>query len=284
MRTQEEFMETVLGFAREAENIRMVGMEGSRVNPNIPKDSFQDYDITYFVSDKEAFIRDDKWLSAFGRIIMLQKPEDMELFPAEEEGYSYLILFADYTKMDLTLLECKQLDGYLKADGLRTILLDKDNRVKGEIIPTDEVYHVKKPGARSFDDCCNEFWNLALYVAKGLGRKEILYAIDHLHLMRAELLRMLSWKAGLDYGFTFSVGKNYKFLEKYLPETLWKELLHTYREDSYGHMWESLFLCHEIFRKTAAACAGAWGYEVPPYDKNVSGYVMDCYEIYGIRE
>ena len=42
MRTQEEFMETVLGFAREAENIRMVGMEGSRVNPNIPKDSFQD--------------------------------------------------------------------------------------------------------------------------------------------------------------------------------------------------------------------------------------------------
>ena len=98
MRTQEEFMETVLGFAREAENIRMVGMEGSRVNPNIPKDSFQDYDITYFVNDKEAFIRDDKWLSAFGRIIMLQKPEDMELFPAEEEGYSYLILFADYTK------------------------------------------------------------------------------------------------------------------------------------------------------------------------------------------
>ena len=121
-------------------------------------------------------------------------------------------------------------------------------------------------------------------MAKGLGRKEILYAIDHLHLMRAELLRMLSWKAGLDYGFTFSVGKNYKFLEKYLPETLWKELLHTYREDSYGHMWESLFLCHEIFRKTAAACAGAWGYEVPPYDKNVSGYVMDCYEKYGIRE
>ena len=118
-------------------------------------------------------------------------------------------------------------------------------------------------------------------MAKGLGRKEILYAIDHLHLMRMELLRMLSWKAGLDYGFTFSVGKNYKFLDKYLPETLWKELLHTYREDSYEHVWESLFLCHELFRNTACECAGAWGYEYPPYDKNVSGFVRHCYEKFG---
>ena len=281
MRTPEEFMKTILDFARKNENIRMVGMEGSRVNSNIPEDSFQDYDITDCVRDREVFIRDDKWLSAFGRIIMMQKPEDMELFPAEEEGYSYLILFDDYTKMDLTLLELDQLEGYLKEDGLRTVLLDKDSRLEREIIPTDQEYHIKKPSARSFDDCCNEFWNLALYVAKGLGRKEILYAIDHLHLMRMELLRLLSWKAGLDYGFTFSVGKNYKFLDKYLPETLWKELLHTYREDSYDHVWEAMFLCHELFRNTACECAGAWGYEYPPYDKNVSGFVRHCYEKFG---
>lgn len=60
---------------------------------------------------------------------MMQKPEDMELFPAEEEGYSYLILFDDYNKMDLTLLETKQIHNYLQGDGLRTILLDKDGRV-----------------------------------------------------------------------------------------------------------------------------------------------------------
>ena len=50
MRTPEEFMELVLTFARENEHIRMVGMEGSRVNKNIPVDSFQDFDITYFVT------------------------------------------------------------------------------------------------------------------------------------------------------------------------------------------------------------------------------------------
>ena len=78
MRTPEEFMDLVLTFARENEHIRMVGMEGSRVNKNIPVDSFQDFDITYFVDDIGAFTENDSWLSFFGDIVMMQKPEDME--------------------------------------------------------------------------------------------------------------------------------------------------------------------------------------------------------------
>ena len=136
MRTPEEFMDLVLTFARENEHIRMVGMEGSRVNKNIPVDSFQDFDITYFVDDIDAFTENDSWLSFFGDIVMMQKPEDMELVPAEEEGYSYLILFGDYNKMDLTLLETKQIHDYLQGDGLRTILIDKDGRVPEKIVPS----------------------------------------------------------------------------------------------------------------------------------------------------
>ena len=51
MRTAQEVMDAILGFAEENDNIRMVGMEGSRVNRNIPRDSFQDFDVTYFVTD-----------------------------------------------------------------------------------------------------------------------------------------------------------------------------------------------------------------------------------------
>lgn len=38
------------------ERIRIVTLEGSRANINIPKDEFQDYDITYFVSDIEPLV------------------------------------------------------------------------------------------------------------------------------------------------------------------------------------------------------------------------------------
>ncbi len=81
MRSEKEMMDLVLSLAEQDERIRIVTLEGSRANINIPKDEFQDYDITYFVSDIEPFISNDDWLNQFGNIIMMQKPEDMELFP-----------------------------------------------------------------------------------------------------------------------------------------------------------------------------------------------------------
>lgn len=281
MRTSEEMMKLILDFAKSDKRVHIVGIEGSRANANISKDEFQDFDITYFVNDISEFTKSDEWLSYFGNIIMMQKPEDMELFPAEFESYSYLMLFDDYNKIDLTLLEKRYISYYLKQDKLRTILLDKDGDITQEVLATDVEYWIKKPSVRSFDDCCNEFWNITPYVVKGLCRKEILFAIDHLHLMRNELLRMISWKVGLEYGFNFSVGKNYKFINKYISKELWKELLSTYCQESYEMMWKALFKCHVIFRKIAEECANSFGYEYPIYDKNVSKYVMDMFEKYG---
>lgn len=59
MRTSQEVMDTILDFAKQNDNIRMVGMEGSRVNRNIPRDSFQDFDVTYFVTDPRHLTEDD---------------------------------------------------------------------------------------------------------------------------------------------------------------------------------------------------------------------------------
>ena len=180
--------------------------------------------------------------------------------------------------MPLTALE-----DYLNGDGLREILLDKDGRVEEKPTPTDKEYHIQKPGARSFDDCCNEFWNITTYVVKGLCRRELLFAIDLLAMMRNELLRMLSWQVGSAYGFTFSVGKNYKFIDQYLPTEQWQALLSTYRTDSVGNTWRSLFTCHELFRDAAKNFAAKYGYTYPDYDENVSRYVRDMYAEYGAK-
>lgn len=272
MRTSQEVMDAILDFAKQNDNIRMVGMEGSRVNRNIPRDSFQDFDVTYFVKDPSQLTGDDGWLWRFGNILMMQKPEDMELFAPEEPGYSYLMIFDDDIKIDLTILEEAQISGYLEQDRLRTVLLDKTGRGLAGLEPTDEEYWIGKPSARSFDDCCNEFWMLTSYVVKGLCRNEILFAIDHLRLMRDELLRMLSWQVGIDYGFDFGVGKNYKFLPKYLPEATWERVLSTYQNDSCEALWEALFLCQELFRQSASRLAERFGYAYPEYDARMTQY------------
>ena len=81
MRTEKQIYDTILNFAKADDRIRVVTLEGSRTNINIIPDDFQDYDITFFVIDMGEFLKSDDWLSVFGNRIMMQKPEDMELFP-----------------------------------------------------------------------------------------------------------------------------------------------------------------------------------------------------------
>ena len=272
MRTEKEIYDLVLNFAFQDERIRIVTLEGSRTN--IPKDNLQDYDITFFVIDMGEFLKSDDWLSVFGNRIMMQKPEDMELFPPEEKGFSYIMLFDDGVKIDLTLLPVSMLEEYLTRDKLVKIMLDKDNMIKTEIVPTDEDYYIKCPTERKFDDCCNEFWNVATYVSKGLLRGEILFAIDHMNeVLRHELLRMISWYVGTEKGFNFSLGKNYKFLDKHISKELWDNLLNTYSMSSYEEMWKSFDLCLCLFKKISKKVADSLGYNYPDYDENVTKYL-----------
>ena len=149
----EQIYDIVLNFAKEDERIRAVTLEGSRTNKNIPPDRFQDFDITFFVTDMESFTGDDKWLDVFGERLIMQKPEDMELFPAAEKGFSYLMLFWDDVKIDLTLLPIDCIEGYFTWDKLVKLLMDKDGRISNPPVPTDADYHLRRPTRRMFDDC-----------------------------------------------------------------------------------------------------------------------------------
>jgi|SRR5699024_1475494 len=282
MRTEEEMMALIKAIVNEDARIRMLMLEGSRTNVNIAKDEWQDYDITFFTHDIASFLQDESWLKAFGEIIMMQRPEAMELFPAEEKGYSYLMMLDDYNKVDLTLMELENLKEYLAEAGLTEVLIDKDGRMTEEIIPTDEAFHVRKPTSAEFDDSCNEFWHVTSYVVKGLCRGEILYAIDHLNgILRPELLRMLSWKVGAENGFSLSVGKNYKFIDRYMAEATWDKLLESYNMGSIRQCWESLFIIHELFRETSREVAELIGCTYPYYDENMSRFTEDMYKLYG---
>lgn len=280
LRSEQDMMELLIGFAKKDNRIRLVTLEGSRTNPNIPRDAFQDYDISYFVTDMQSFQEHDQWLQIFGKPLMMQKPEDMELFPPElGNWFSYLILFEDGNKLDLTLIPVEEIDEYFaKSDGLVKVLLDKDQRIRHEVIASDRQYWIKPPTARQFDDCCNEFWMGSTYVVKGLARKEILFAIDHLSgIARPNLLRMMGWNIGAERGDNFSLGKNYKFIQRFLPNEDWEKLLSTYAQNGYEEMWKSLFTCYELFRKYSRAVSERFGYPYPDYDEAITGYTQKVY-------
>ena len=283
MRSEEDIFALLLGFAKSEERIRLVSLEGSRTNPAIPDDEFKDYDVAFLVTDMESFLSKDDWLDFLGKRLILQKPEDMELYPTQlGDKFSYLMLFEDGVKIDLTLVPINNRHSYLKMnDGLLKILLDKDNKIKEEIVATDQNYWIAKPTAQKFNDCCNEFWWVSTYVAKGLARQEFLFAQDHLNqIVRPTLLLMMSWKIGAEKGSRFSLGKNYKFIQRYLAIEDWELLLQTFQGSSYSESWEALLLCQKLFRQCSTKVALTYGYDYPDYDEKVSPYIQNLYADY----
>ncbi|QNL51087.1 aminoglycoside 6-adenylyltransferase [Olivibacter sp. SDN3] len=281
MRQKEELYLLFDKIVLENEDIRLSVLEGSRTNSNIPEDNFQDYDLSFFVTDIQKYTKHEDWLKVFGgEIIAMQKPEDMELFPSEcENYYSYLMYFDDGIKLDLTIIPITFVDEYFSAaDGLNKILIDKDNLAPANLHPSDRLYWIKRPSARSYDDCCNEFWHVSTYIAKAFARKEILYAL-HLfnQISRPELLRMMSWEIGIRCGFDFSLGKNYKFIDRYITPATFDNLMKTFSLDGYEKARNAFEQCCEMFRTYSKLIADKLGFDYPIYDKNLTAFSRKYY-------
>lgn len=270
---QDPTMKKIIDLAQADPRIRMVTLEGSRVNHKIPRDAYQDYDVTFIVEEMKSFLEDETWLRAFGDIAMMQKPEAMSLFPPTMKGFSYLMYFKDGLKLDLSLWSVADLEEYLSQDPLILVLMDKDDRLAEPQIPSDQEFWIKKPSQAIYSDSCNEFWFVVPYVAKGLLRGEILFANHHMTILHRELLRMISWQLGFRNGFDFSLGKYQKFLDRYLPEATFAQVLETYNLSSYENCWKSLVQAMELFRQAGREVAQQLNCEYPGYDAAITAYL-----------
>lgn len=280
MRNQTEMLELFKKQTKEDNRIRLSVLEGSLTNVNIPKDKYQDYDVIFFVTERDSFLVSDSWLVIFGKVVFMQKPEDMTLFPSEfPKMYSYLMYLDDGIKIDLSLVLVEDLPWYLEeSDGLVEVLVDKDKLLSDLAPASDKNYWLRKPNQAEFNDCLNEFWHVSAYVAKGLVRGELLFAMDHLHNnIRQELLRMMSWHIGYEQGYGRSLGKNYKFIQNYLSEENWQDFLLTFdlstKEKMEHSFWHTLNLFQTYSRKVSLEL----GFDYPNDDEVMISFIETFY-------
>lgn len=276
MRNQQQMMDLILNFAEQDERVRVVAMNGSRVNRKVPIDIFQDYDIVYLVTDVPSFVEDCNWTDYFGEKIIMQMPDAMGYSLENNDGrYAYLMLLADGNRIDLRLFPLSLQATYINEDKLIQVLLDKDQRMPELLPPTDEDYYIQCPTAQQYAHCCNELWWVSTYIAKGLWRKEILYAIDHLHLyVRPMLLQMITWQVGITTGFQVSVGKNHKYLQQYVDPEVWTQLVATYPQAEDEQVWQALQQTGDLFRQVALDVATQLHFEYDRVqDQQVSAYL-----------
>lgn len=258
MRNESEMFDLILSTAQNDSRIRAVILNGSRANPNAPKDIYQDYDIIYLVTETQSFLENPTWIDCFGERLIMQLPDKLDAAAGFkmnfDQSFTYLMQFKDGNRIDLRIQTQQAVAESLEGESETIILLDKDNRFPNFPSPSDSAYWIKQPTSDTFFHCCNEFWWVVLYVGKGLCRNEIPYAMDCLNVhVRPELVKMLSWYAGISIGFSFSAGKSGKYLPRYLSKDLWERFLQTYPCGSVDAIWESVFIVCQLFHETAQA-------------------------------
>jgi len=275
MRSEKEMFDLIMNYAKTDDNIRAVVLNGSRANPNAPKDIFQDYDIACLVNDMSPYFKNPNIPPLFGEIMILQEPEDMQEPSAENDGhYTYLMQFKDGNRIDLSF-DPPELFKVVIEDSLTVVLLDKDN-ILNDIPPSSDTdYLPKPPTEKLFHDCCNEFWWVSAYVAKGIWRNELTF-VKHLQdvYVREQLMKMLVWYFGIKTGFKEAPGKMGKYLKKLLEPEIWADLEKTYSDANFENIWESLFVMGYLFRRLAKDVASKFGFQYSQQeDDNVSNFI-----------
>lgn len=267
MRTEQEMLDLIINTARQDACIRAVILSGSRTNPDAPKDFFQDFDVVYMVTDMAPYQRNLVWIQRFGELMILQLPDDMgDPPPADQPGYTYLMQFMDGNRLDLTVYPLDRINDMV-WEGFNQVLLDKDGVVSALIPPGSKVSLPQPPSQKQFDDCCNEFWWVCPYAAKGLWRQELPYARTmQEEYIREQLNKMLKWYVGVSTGFMGDPGKELKYVQRYLPEAWWQRLLRTYANADIEQTWQALFAMGELFRLAAQVVADHFSYAYPEED------------------
>lgn len=260
MRTEQEMMELILRVAEADERIRAVSMEGSRANPAVPKDNFQDYDISYYVTDVAPYFNNPEWIfTNFGKLLIMQMPEMLR--EADNDGdFCYLMIFPDGNRIDLGI----KAEAYIDDGEPSITLLDKDNGkgFRPEIpLHGDEFWHIKPPTQLDYVSCTNNFWWCLNNVAKGIARDELPYVMNMLHEVRGNLNEMLEWYIGIQHDFEISAGKDGKYFKKYLPPEMYTQYTATFPGSDYGEMWKAIFVMCDLFHTVAVAVAAHFSFE-----------------------
>ncbi|WP_248925529.1 aminoglycoside 6-adenylyltransferase [Paenibacillus hamazuiensis] len=270
MRNEQEVLAQLVQFAEQDANIRCVIINGSRMNPNAPKDFMQDYDVDFYMADlkNHPYNADRSWIDGFGEQVVVQ----YEYF---EDGSSiYMMQFEDSVRIDLSFKDIRNIQE-VYDDSLCKVLLDKDNLNLNLPEPSDRSYLIKRPSKELWDLHIVELWWLQVYIAKELWRDEIPRVKTLYDQYFMESLRyLLEWHIGINHDWNVNTGSTGKWFKRFLEPDIYDEYISLYVGADPEEQWNKLFQAGTFIRKIGIPLAGRLGFEYPhEEDRRVTAYI-----------
>lgn len=252
MRTPDEMMKLILDIAERDPHVLAVGLQGSR-SLNLDVDRFSDFDVVYVVDRVLPYLDDPHWIDRFGTRRILQTPDDFHdagFDRARATKFTWLMQFDDRNRIDLTLVEKDRIG----MEPLRMkVILDKTGDI-ATMVSTLESHPTPQFSEKEFRDTVNEFWWLTYYVAKGIVRREALYAKACFDILLAMTAKVLRWTVG-ETNEDARIGKFDRHLQRYLDPLLYQGYLECFPTCRLDDMAERLIRCMAYFEEVAARLA-----------------------------
>ena len=251
-----------INWCKKNNNIRTVILTSSRADINAQFDALSDYDIELYVNNINDFIKDDKWISNFGQILI--KWPMTPRITIFKNFFTRLIQFEDGTRFDLQITKDKP-KYHKNFDTGYKILIDKDNLTLNLNLPNYKFLNIKKPTKKQFDEKINDFyWNI-LYVAKNLWRDELFYVKYMLdNIIRFNILQVfIEWYIGLNNEWKVSTNKFGRYFKKYLSKEDWKKIEKTFVDSSISKNWNVIYKTIDLVNYLCSKIANDLGFNYP---------------------
>lgn len=242
---------------------------GSRASPQGARDDYSDHDVVLFLETGARLHQRDDWLEAFGRpLIVFHETAEHRGEPVPTR----LVQYRGGHRIDFTLSRMELLRRIVEQDSLPDwlaagyrVLLDRDGLADRLPPPSAMAYVPRPPSEGEYRAVVQEFWWETLYVAKYVGRNELLparYSLETVLRYRC-LVPMLEWYVQVERQWEQNVGVRGSGL-RWLLEPSERELLdRSYAGDTLRSHGDALDAMIELFGHAARVVARDLGLHYP---------------------
>lgn len=269
MQARDKKLNEIIDWSKENNDIRVVLLTSSLVNPLAPVDDFSDIDIELVFEDNSPYVLDNNWINKFGIPVALFEEDETSF------GGSHamkMVLYEDHVKVDFKLYsksnfisdmhnesQCVDWDiGY-------EVLIDKDILTKELKKPTYRVSIIRKPTEATFSKLIADFWWDTTYVAKCLARGDIFYAkfMSEDNIRTNYIVPLIEWHIASQHNWEITTNKHGRLFKKYLDAATWLKIEKTFSGSNVEDNWNALFAFADLVHELGTGLSQKLGYAYP---------------------
>ena len=280
MKVRDEKLKSIIDWSENNQDIRVVLLTSSLVNPLATIDEFSDLDIELIFENNANYISDNTWTQNFGNPMAMVE-EDESYFDGKHA--MKMVLYYDGVKIDFKLYNKSKFleDANQKElpedwDIGYKVLLDKDGITQKMVKPTYQVSIIKKPTEKEFQQILNDFWWDTTYVAKCLARDEIFYAkfMSENNIRTDYLVPLLEWFIASEHDWNITTNKYGRLFKKYLSTEMWMKIEKTFSGSKIEDNWDALFAMADLVSKIGTELSQNLHYDYPKkLEKDIRKYL-----------